>query len=408
MHWLRQKTIKEVGLEREKKERRKKTKRYSNYTTTTDNYKGVPKEYYAFKRNLKAEGKTHRTIMEDARKEARYIQNDNNKSKESDHDEYYTRYCDVEETCDAFAKHFENKVIFCNCDDCLSDNDEECSAFALYFKKNFKKLKLKKLICLHFDSRVNLFNQDTCGIVYCKDGTTAEIKYYSKNTGFGDEFYNALGFEKEDITNEDLQFFDGTFYHPLSIKILNKVTDIVCTNHPWSLCGKFYEVLLDSNKKFLVISNSRIILKKSYKKTKIVNKDVNLINKIKNKEIRVYKRVENFHQLKDRRTKKKIPVRATGAWFTNLPFERKEYPKEKLLPLKDIPEKYYFVDDNGILCFDNGYIPTDFDKQFAISSAPLINGILEFGYEIVGNKNYLSTHKGKAMFDRILIKKTKN
>lgn len=50
--------------------------------------------------------------MEDARKEARDIQNDNNKSKESEHDEYYTRYCDVEETCDAFAKHFEDKVIF--------------------------------------------------------------------------------------------------------------------------------------------------------------------------------------------------------------------------------------------------------------------------------------------------------
>ncbi len=356
---------------------------------------------------MKAEGKTHRSIMEDARKEAKNIQSDNNKSKESDHDEYYTRYCDVEETCDAFAKHFEDKVIFCNCDDCLSDNDEECSAFALYFKKNFKKLKLKKLICLHFDSRVNLFNQDTCGIVYCKDGTTAEIKYFSKNTGFGDEFYNALGLKKEDITNEDLQFFDGSFYHPLSVKILNKVADIVCTNHPWSLCGKFYEVLFDSGKKFLVISNSRIVLKTSYSNNQIVSKEVNIIRKIKNKELRVYKRVENFQQLKDRRTGKKIPVRATGAWFTNLDFTRKPYSKDKLIPLKDIPEKYYFVDDNGVLCFDNGYIPSDYDKLFAVSSAPIVNGILEFGYEIVGDKNYLSTTKGKGMFDRILIRKAK-
>ena len=345
--------------------------------------------------------------MEDARKEAKSIQGDNNKSKDSDHDEYYTRYCDVEETCDAFAKHFEDKIIFCNCDDCLSNNDEECSAFALYFKKNFKKLKLRKLICLHFDSRVNLFNQDTCGIIYCKDGTTAEIKYFSKKN-FNDDIYNALELEKEDITKEDLKSFNGSFYHPLSIKILNKVADIVVTNHPWSLCGKFYEVLFNSRKKFLVISNSRIVLKTSYSDSKIVSNEVNLINKIKNKELRVYKRVENFYQLKDRRTGKKIPVRATGAWFTNLSFKRDTYSKDKLIPLKDIPEKYYFVDDNGVLCFDNGYIPSDYDEKFAISSAPIINGILEFGYEIVGNKNYLSKTKGKAMFDRILIRKIKN
>lgn len=353
---------------------------------------------------MKAEGKTHRSIMEDARKEAKDIQSDNNKSKESDHDEYYTRYCDVEETCDAFAKHFEDKVIFCNCDDCLSDNDEECSAFALYFKKNFKKLKLKKLICLHFDSRVNLFNQDTCGIVYCKDGTTAEIKYFSKNTGFGDKFYTALGLKKEDITNEDLQFFDGSFYHPLSVKILNKVADIVCTNHPWSLCGKFYEVLFDSGKKFLVISNKAILLINGYN---VNGKMVNLINKLKHKELKVYGLAENFHQLKDRRTRKKIPVRATGAWFTNLSFTRKPYPKGKLIPLKDIPEKYYFVDDNGILCFDNGYIPGDYNKEFAISASPIVNGILEFGYEIVGDENYKLTKSGKPCYNRILIRKSK-
>lgn len=345
--------------------------------------------------------------MEDARKEARDIQSDNNKSKESDHDEYYTRYCDVEETCDAFSKHFEDKVIFCNCDDCLSDNNEECSAFALYFKKNFKKLKLKKLICLHFDSRVNLFNQDTCGIVYCKDGTTAEIKYFSKNTGFGDEFYNALGLKKEDITNEDLQYFDGSFYHPLSVKILNKVADIVCTNHPWSLCGKFYEVLFDSGKKFLVISNKITLLKNGYKQNNLIKSYVNIFDRVKKQEIKVYALCENFYQLKDRRTKKKIPVRATGAWFTNLDFTRKPYSKDKLIPLKDIPEKYYFVDDNGVLCFDNGYVPSNYDDKFAISVAPIVNGILEFGYEIVGDEIYKTTKKQENKFGRILIRKSK-
>ena len=93
--------------------------------------------------------------------------------------------------------------------------------------------------------------------------------------------------------------------------------------------------------------------------------------------------------------------------MTNLSFKRKPYSKDKLIPLKDIPEKYYFIDDNGILCFDNGYIPSDYDKTFAISSAPIVNGILEFGYEIVGDEIYKTTKKQENKFGRILIKKSK-
>ena len=50
---------------------------------------------------------------------------------------------------------FKGKIVFCNCDiplgqpdkndDSVADcNENNCSAFALYSKKNFKQLKLKK------------------------------------------------------------------------------------------------------------------------------------------------------------------------------------------------------------------------------------------------------------------------
>ena len=106
--------------------------------------KSVPKAYYDGLKN-RGEILTHHQIIKKSFKEAREIQSDNNLSKIKSHDEYYTRYCDVEEMCDEFAHQFEDKVVFCNCDDSLSEDDKQCSAFALYFKKNFKKLKLKKI-----------------------------------------------------------------------------------------------------------------------------------------------------------------------------------------------------------------------------------------------------------------------
>jgi len=66
--------------------------------------------------------------------------------------------------------------VFCNCDDAVDeDDDRNTSAFALYFIRNFKKLKLKKLICTHYgESKVDLFNAGSKGYAYfyilTKDG----------------------------------------------------------------------------------------------------------------------------------------------------------------------------------------------------------------------------------------------
>jgi hypothetical protein len=74
-------------------------------------------------------------------------------------------------------EQFKDKVVFCNCDDPLPEDETKCSAFALYFKNNFKKLGLKKLICLHFAGLSDIFNiGETIGIIYNYDGTQTEIK----------------------------------------------------------------------------------------------------------------------------------------------------------------------------------------------------------------------------------------
>ena len=315
-------------------------------------------------RNLKELGITRKNIMSQSQKMAKAIQKNNDVSKYTEHDEFFTRYEDIESMVEEVKDQFKDKVVFCNCDDPLGEDEMHCSAFALYFKKNFKKLKLKKLICLHFAGLSDIFNTgETIGMIYNYDGTQIEIKRE------GD--------------------FDGSFMHPKSIKILNEEADIVCTNHPWSLTKQYYDILFKSKKKFLVISNVGIVLIPSF------------FNVIKNKKLKAIKYCKKFLKGKLR-----IPAQANGAWFTNLNYKREKY--YRLLPLKDIPKKNIFIDDQGILNFNDSYIPSDYNKEFAISLGPIVNGILEQGFEVVGNETYLPKINGKTGWRRLLIKKTQS
>ena len=76
------------------------------------------------------------------------------------------------------------------------------------------------------------------------------------------------------------------------------------------------------------------------------------------------------------------------------------------MPLKDIPEKYVKYDDSKILLVDNGYIPNDYKKPFAISARPILNGLLENGYKIIEkDESYIAFVNGKQCFRRVLVQK---
>lgn len=56
-------------------------------------------------------------------------------------DEFYTQLTDIEKELSHYSAHFENKVVFCNCDDPFESN------FFKYFALKFNQLKLKKTYC---------------------------------------------------------------------------------------------------------------------------------------------------------------------------------------------------------------------------------------------------------------------
>ena len=97
------------------------------YNKNKQNIKIVVKEKKGYKgRDLKKLGLTHKNILEKSKKMAMSIQKNNDITKYTEHDEYFTRYEDIETMIGEpqIAKQFNGKVVFCNCDDPLGIPDK--------------------------------------------------------------------------------------------------------------------------------------------------------------------------------------------------------------------------------------------------------------------------------------------
>jgi predicted GIY-YIG superfamily endonuclease len=291
-------------------------------------------------------------------------------------DEFYTRLEDVEKELDMYPlSTWKNKTIFCNCDDAVDNNEKNTSAFPLFFLRNFNKFGLKKLICTHYVGGINnqydLFNQGVNGYIFTKEGYS-EIKDYDKLKVYP-EGYN------------------GSFDHPLSLEILKKDTDIVCTNPPFSRATDYWKMLIDSGKKFIIISPQTNYITPAF------------IPYFKDKKAwGGYNRVDWF------KNPKKEIVSNPCFWYTNIKIKNRPRHKHlKIMPLKEIPEKYKKYDDSKTLLVDNCFIPNDYKKPFAVSNHPLFNGLLEKGYNISKDTQYFPYINGKKCFGRVLVQKEK-
>jgi predicted GIY-YIG superfamily endonuclease len=290
--------------------------------------------------------------------------------KKRNNDEFYTRYEDVEKELSMYNKSiWKNKVVFCNCDDAVGNEEINTSSFALYFLNNFKEFELNKLICIHFGGDVDLYNAGTKGYIFTK-----------------------YGFREIDKKYEYPDNYKGSFDHPLSLKILNDEADIVCTNPPFSRSADYWRLTINSGKKFIIISNITNPITPSF------------IPYFKeNKVWAGYNRIDYFL------SPKKELVEAAGHWYTNIHIKnRPKYKHLKIVPLKDIPAKYKKYDDSKKLIVDNCYIPSDYKRSFAVSARPILNGLLEKGYKIIEETQYFPYVNGKKGFGRVLVQKIDN
>lgn len=188
------------------------------------------------------------------------------KAKRAKEDEFYTRLNDVSNELRHYKEHLQGKIILCNCDDPYESN------FFKYFALNFNALGLKKLIATSFAKSpvagAHLPLLDIEGLKpeglepyaieinevpdHNQDGATdlADVEYLLKhdaNTARplkGDESYGA-----------------GDFRSHECVAYLQQA-DIVVTNPPFSLFREYITLLIENEKKFVVLASQNSLTTK--------------------------------------------------------------------------------------------------------------------------------------------------
>lgn len=300
-------------------------------------------------------------------------------------DEFYTQLSDVEKELNNYISFFENKTIYCNCD------NPGISNFYKYFKINFRNLKLKKVIA-------TCYNKNEKGIISTFEGII-ENKTYLKG--------------------------DGNFKSQECLKLL-KESNLIITNPPFSLFKEYLNLLIENNCNFIIVGNKNMSVAK------------NIFPLFKNNKIRFgYNNITSF--ITPDNTIKKF---GNIGWFTNLPVDKQNQIKftknyfdnkndfpffmgTKIInvnKISDIPNNY-----NGIMGVPISYLECHNPNLFEIIATSTDNGWLEENnikplgennikrFREQGNKTHLSKgmraliyEKDNKLFQpykRILIKR---
>ena len=165
------------------------------------------------------------------------------RARKAKNDEFYTQYETIEEELIHYKKHFEGKIVYCNCDDPRESN------FFKYFVDNFHELKLKRLIAsCYVDQSYNLFTIND----------KREPAVWADYDGW---LVDGRVPDVSEIEVKELKG-DGDFRSEECIELL-KQADIVVTNPPFSLFREYIAQLIEYDKKFLVLGNANSIAYKN-------------------------------------------------------------------------------------------------------------------------------------------------
>ncbi len=320
------------------------------------------------------------------------------RAKRAKNDEFYTQISDIERELLHYTNHFRGKVVYCNCDDPTVSN------FFRYFFLNYKELGLKKLIttCYKNQNR-DLFSQHDC------------------EKAIGIEFNGA----KEQVFELE---GDGDFRSRECVELL-KQADIVVTNPPFSLFREYVALLIEQQKKFLIIGNTNAIaykeifplIKENQVWLGITPRGQDMLFDVSEdyaQELVATKTEGSAYKLIKGVVKGRL---GNAAWFTNLDYPKRhedlilykkyspdEYPKYdnydaiEVSKLKDIP-----IDYDGAMgvpiTFLGKYTPSQFEiigSDYEVKEG-LLPEIVNPKWEGKIDRGYIN---GKRMYARLLIK----
>lgn len=173
------------------------------------------------------------------------------KAKDARQDEFYTQLADIENELRHYRPHFKGKTVLCNCDDPYESN------FFKYFALNFNKLRLKKLVATCYSgspitgTQLSLFGDESDD--ERRTPYKAVVTTVHDTTGEGgiDMLDVAELFRIGENTIERLNG-DGDFRSAECLELLDEA-DIVVTNPPFSLIREYIAMLIEHDKKFIII-----------------------------------------------------------------------------------------------------------------------------------------------------------
>ena len=218
-------------------------------------------------------------------------------AKKEKNNEFYTMLSDIENELRYYREQFRGKVVYCNCDDYRYSN------FVKYFKDNFEKLKIDKLIATNYDIGEGAY-------IYEYDGINELLQELNGNGDFR--------------SDECVEFLEES--------------DIVVTNPPFSLFREYIKQLMDYGKKFLIIGNKNAF---TYKE---------IFPYIKDGLIRTGKTIpQEFIQPDGTITKQ---VQGLCRWFTNLKTHKADNPFQIINRYYGNEEQYPHYDNYDAINVD--------------------------------------------------------
>jgi hypothetical protein len=305
------------------------------------------------------------------------------RARKAKNDEFYTRLEDIENELHHYRDCFKGKVVYCNCD------DPRVSNFFHYFSYKFEDLGLKKLIATCYShGDIEDFGHE--------DDESAVCIVYE-----GDKNGNLIP-DREEIEVIPLKG-NGDFRSPECIEFL-KEADIVVTNPPFSLFREFVDLMMEYDKKFLIIGNNNAI---TYKEIfKYIKENRLWLGYSANKIIQFVlpDHYEKWDHIDEQG--RKVGKVQSITWFTNLPVKKRN---EKLILVRKYNEKDYPKYDNyDAINVDKVIdIPMDY---YGVMGVPItfLDKHCPEQFEIVGYHNggwKDFTVNGKHKYDRIHIRR---
>lgn len=182
-----------------------------------------------------------------------------NSAARDKNDEFYTRLTDIEKELRYYKDHFKDKVVLCNCDDPFESN------FFKYFVLNFNRLGLKKLIATCYAGSPISNRQLSVFDITGKGEPGANIPYkavvnkvYDTTGDGGIDMLDVVQLFKIGENQLTALKGDGDFGSDECVELL-KESDIVVTNPPFSKFRLYVDLLIENEKKFVIIGNKNAL-----------------------------------------------------------------------------------------------------------------------------------------------------